>query len=307
MTNQSSSATMMRLAPVMSRFPWQQLFAVTVTSWVITTTAMSATKPTGIALKKTVLKSSAHASHANEPRADPAIVIRPRVDRSLLLLRWSPARKNADAVGSPQENTTPNSQGNTRSKAYSPSTVGPPARATMRLATDTAASAPVCAPRFEIVARLTSPPTLYSRSGPPPRARSSTSQRLCVLAQNRHDAKESPQEPKMQNFLVVGDAGEGQQSGNETSRTRHGGGEPTRETPPHQRRCPKSGRPDEEQQAENSHHAALGERSQEVVMGLIRVRGVLRGENRLGTRRTEAEYAVALEVELKRLHLQFAA
>ena len=82
------------------------------------------------------------------------------VGRSLLSRPWSAAKKYADAVGSPQENTTPNSHGSTRNREYSPSTVGPPTLATSRLATDTAASAPACAPRFEMVARLTSPPAL---------------------------------------------------------------------------------------------------------------------------------------------------
>ena len=86
----------------------------------------------------------------------------------------------ADAVGSPQENTTPNSHGSTRSREYSPSTVGPPTLATSRLATDTAASAPACAPRFEMVALLTSPPVLSLRSLPTIRPRS-TSQRLASL------------------------------------------------------------------------------------------------------------------------------
>ena len=80
--------------------------------------------------------------------AAPATAISMSVGRTRRSRPCSPAMKKADAVGRPQEKMTPNSQGSTRSSAYSPTTVGPPVRATSRLATDTAARAPPCAPRL---------------------------------------------------------------------------------------------------------------------------------------------------------------
>ena len=76
---------------------------------------MTTTRASGICLKNTSWNGTAQASQASALTPAPTTAITARVGRTRRSLPYSPARKKAEAVGRPQEITTPNSQGSTRS------------------------------------------------------------------------------------------------------------------------------------------------------------------------------------------------
>ena len=86
-------------------------------SQVTTEMAITMTSESGICSKNTGWNGTAQASQASALIAAPTTAKRASVGRTRRSRPSSPARKNAEAVGRPQENTTPNSHGSTRRSA----------------------------------------------------------------------------------------------------------------------------------------------------------------------------------------------
>ena len=137
----ASSAAMAQLAPRISSSPCRKDLPVATQSWVNTGTAAAITTPMCHGRKKTWWMSGLSSSQQALAASDPASVRTMMVVLSLPLSQSRPARKNGAALGRPQPTSTPISPGSTRSSVSSPSSLGPPARATSTVAADSDASA----------------------------------------------------------------------------------------------------------------------------------------------------------------------
>ena len=129
--------------------------AVTVTSWVMTRPPRIATSESGICLKNSAWNGSAHTSQAAVPRAAPARVIGPASAAASLSVAYFPARKNAEAVGSPQKGSrrTARAELASGSLRHHRRAAGPgDHQAGQRYRSECAP----CAPRLVMVARVTS-------------------------------------------------------------------------------------------------------------------------------------------------------
>src|SRR5579875_664506 len=306
-TNHSSSATMTRLAPAMSWDPWQQPLAVTVSSWVMTHRAMMMITGMGTCRKNRAWNAPAHPIQTTAPTLAPTTAMRIRVGRRSRSSACSPARKKAEAVGRPTEKTTPNSHGRTRNRAYSPTTVGPPNRATSRLATVTEARAPPWAPRLVSEERATMPV-------PAPRSRSRWLSKMrigaCLLgvpADDGHDREERPQEAEVEDLLVEGVDAQREQAGGQPEGDRDDLGETAGDPAPDQWPGPQHRRADQDQQAQQPQRAPFDQGSQVVVVGLVGVHRQLGGQGGLGGVGPDPEQAVGLVVELAHLRDELGA